>query len=247
MTQNAYKHPPITEAVIEIKFKHIPDKGKVDKFIKKLKGVYTNYQEEKVYSLDIDMTNAEQDQAKTKTTPQIIYRFSSEDMTQQLLLNNDSFVISQLAPYCGWKDFIKRFTRDWEIWKKQLGHNEIKQIGVRYINRLDVPVTDSMVEFSEYVNVYPIMPELLDPQLSHAIQAKIPIDELKCSLSLNSAVVKSPLLNHMSLVIDQDIAKAFETPQNDKEIYSYLNKVHVLKNKIFESCITDKARELFNK
>ena len=247
MTQKPYKQPPITEAVIEIRFKHIPDKTKVDKFIKKLKGVYANYREEKVYSLDIDMTNAEQNQARTQTTPQIIYRFSSEDMTQQLLLNNGSFVISQLAPYCGWKDFIKRFTRDWETWKKHLGFNEIQQIGVRYINRLDVPVTDSMVEFSEYVNVYPMMPKLLDPQLSHAIQAKIPIDELKCSLSLNSAVVKSPLLNHMSLVIDQDIAKAFEPPQNDKDIYSYLDKVHELKNKIFESCITDKARRLFNK
>jgi len=247
MIQNLYKQPPITEAVIEIRFAHPHEKSKIEKFIKKIKGTYADYQKSISYKLDIDISNIQQNEPKAKAIQQLVHRFSSEDMTQQLLLNESSFVVSQLAPYCGWNDFIGRFIRDWKVWKKCLGFNEIKQIGVRYINRLDIPVPEPTIDSSQYVNIYPEIPEILGPNSSYAIQATIPIDELKSVLALNSAVVASPLLDHMSLVIDQDIVKTVELPQNDESIYSFLNEVHTKKNSVFESCITDKARELFNK
>lgn len=246
MTKNIYNQPPITEAVIEIKFAKEYEKSKVVKYIKKVKGLYPGYQELTHYAVDINISTTEHDKTEAQATPQLIYKFSSEDMTQQLVLNGSSFMVAQLAPYCGWNEFFNRFVRDWKLWKKLLGFIEIEHIGVRYINRLDVPVSEGLVDFSEYVNVYPMMPKLLDPQLSYAIQAQIPIHELKSLLSINSAIVKSPLLDYMSLVFDQDIVKTFEPAQNDEEIYSYLNEVHVKKNEIFESSITDKARELFN-
>ena len=246
MTQNPYNQPPITEAVIQIKFIRTPEESKVDKFIKKLKEVYEDYQESTSYTLGIGIDTSEQDKPKTETTSELVHRFSSEDMTQQMILNKSSILVSQLAPYGGWDDFMDRFMRDWKLWKKYLGFNEIKQIGVRYLNRIDIPVTDATLEFSEYVNVYPTMPDILDPQLSYAIQAKVPINDLKSVLTFNSAVVESPLLNHMSLVIDQDIVKTFDVPQKDELIYDFLNDVRTKKNLIFESCITNKAREIFN-
>jgi len=246
MTQNSYKKPPITEAVIEISFTSPHDKSKIDKFIKKLNEIYADYQKSVNYDLKIDITNIQQNKPKAEAIPEIVHRLSSEDMTQQLLLNESSFVISQLAPYCGWNDFINRFIRDWKVWKKKLGFNEIKQIGVRYINRLDIPVSGPTIEPSQYVNIHPEIPEILGPNSSYAIQVKIPMNELKSILVLNSAVVKSPLLNNISLVIDQDIVKTVELPQSDESIYSYLNEVHTEKNRVFESCITDKSRELFN-
>lgn len=247
MTQNTYNQPPITESVIEIRFTHPHDKSKVDKFIKKHKGIYADYQELKEYKFDINISSiGEQNKPKAEAIPQLVHRLSSEDMTQQLLLNESSFVVSQLAPYCGWSAFINRFIRDWKVWKRYLGFNEINQIGVRYINRLDIPVSGPIVEFSQYVNIYPKIPRILGNNSSYAIQVKIPMDELKCMLALNTAVVESPLLNHMSLVIDQDIVRMVELPQNDEEIYSFLNEVHTKKNIVFESCITDKAREIFN-
>lgn len=245
MTQISYKHPPITEAVIEIGFTRPHNNLKIDKFIKKQKGNYADYQKLNQYKVDIDISS-QRDEAKTEATPHFVHRFSSEDMTRQLLLNESSFIVSQLAPYCGWTNFIDRFVNDWQFFKKHLGFNEIKHIGVRYINRLDIPVDGPTIAFSEYVNIGPMIPESLGPNSSYAIQVIIPMGELKSMLAINSAVVKSPLLNCMSLVVDQDIVKTDDVPQNDVSIFSYLNEVHEAKNSVFESCITDKARELFN-
>ncbi len=247
MPQNSYQHPPITEAVIQITFASPHNKSKLEKFIKKLKRTYADYQELISYKLDIDISNVRQEEAITNKIPELVHRLTSEDMTQQLLLNETSIVVSQLAPYCGWNNFIDRFSRDWKVWKQILGFNEIKQIGVRYINRLDVEITGPTIEFSDYVNLYPKFPESLGAHSYYAIQSKIPINELKSMLSLNSAVVASPLLGHVSLVIDQDIVRVVDLPQNDESILSFLNEIHTKKNSIFESCVTDKARELFNK
>lgn len=248
MPNDSYKHPPITEAVIQISFKRPHDKSKLDKFLKKIKNIYTDYNllESYKFGLGLRVSNIQTKKPEVEQTPEIVHRLSSKNMTLQLLLNESSFIVSQLSPYCGWNDFISRFVRDWELWKKSLGFNEIKMIGVRYINRLDIPVSGSEIEFEHYVNIYPEIPKFLGPQLTYAIQAKIPVNELKSMLALNSAVVESPLLNYMSLVIDQDIVKTVDLPQNDESIYNYLNDVHKYKNNVFESCITDKAREIFN-
>jgi len=246
MTQNLYKRPPITEAVIQIIFVQPHDSSKLEKFIKKIKASYTDHKVQTSYDLDIDITNIQNNEPKAKATPHIVHRLTVSDMTQQLLLDETSLVVSQLAPYCGWELFIARFTRDWKVWKKTFGFVEIKQIGVRYINRIDIPISGPIMDFSHYVNIYPEIPGVLGPKSSYAIQIKIPINELKCILMLKSAVVKSPLLNHMSLVVDQDIVRIDELPQKDESIYSLLDEIHNKKNEVFESCITDKSRELFN-
>ncbi len=247
MTPNSYTQPPIIEAVIEICFANPHDKSKIEKLIKKQKQNYVNYQKSINHKLKIDVSNTQKNEPIAKDIQNLVHRLSSEDITQQLLLYESTFVVTQLAPYCGWDAFINRFIRDWALWKKCMGFNEIKQIGVRYINRLDIPVSGPIIEFPQYVNIYPKIPEILPPNMSYAIHVKIPINELKSVLALNTAVVKSPLINHMSLVIDQDIVKTTELPQNDESIYSYLDEVHAKKNEVFESCITDKARELFNR
>jgi uncharacterized protein (TIGR04255 family) len=60
-------------------------------------------------------------------------------------------------------------------------------------------------------------------------------------------MVPSPILNHASFVIDQDIVKEINPPQSDESIYELLNEIRERKNKVFEDCIRDPARELFQK
>ncbi|MHB9102848.1 MAG: TIGR04255 family protein [Sulfuricella sp.] len=91
------------------------------------------------------------------------HRLSTEDMTQLLMLWPSSFNLSQLAPYPGWDNFFDRFVRDWSIWKRTIGFQKISRIGVRYINRIDIPVTGTITKYEEFLNIYPKLPESLDP------------------------------------------------------------------------------------
>jgi uncharacterized protein (TIGR04255 family) len=48
-------------------------------------------------------------------------------------------------------------------------------------------------------------------------------------------------------MLDIDIFMVSNTPQKDDDIYQLLNEIRVKKNETFEACITNRARELFQK
>ena len=128
-----------------------------------------------------------------------------------------------------------------------MGFQTLGRLGVRYINRIDIPVSGSVVEHETFLNVYPKLPDILGLVGAYAVQAVLRIEDIGCKLTLNSAVVPAPILDHASFIIDQDIAKEVDLPQSDNDIYELLNEIRVRKNNVFEACISDRARELFHR
>ncbi len=246
MSEQPYKQPPITEAVIEIRFATPND----DAVIAKASGDFKSHYPREDAATNVAVQLYLPTGPEIKTTAQTLEkkgrRRSSTDQTQLLLLWPDNFVVSQLAPYPGWDAFFERFRRDWEIWKRAIGYRKIGRIGVRYINRIDIPLSGPLLEHEQFLNVYAHLPESLGPVSSYAVQAQLPLQEIGCKLTLNSGIVPSPVLRHVSFVFDQDIANDETPPQNDGGIYNLLNEIRVEKNVVFETCVTDKARRLFN-
>lgn len=247
MVDTSYIRPPITEAVIEIRFTPPVESAQVEKNSAKFERFYPEQQVVSNVEFGLGIPASQQDPLTAQLHQDIGRRRSSSDLTQILVLWESKFVISQLAPYPGWDTFFQRFTRDWKQWKKAVGHRTITRIGVRYINRIDIPSTEPVVEHEAFLNVYPNMPHSLGPMSAYTIQAQYFIFEMKCNLTLNSAVVESPLLNHMSIIVDQDIARDAEPPQSEEDIYRLLHEIRDKKNRVFEDCITNRARELFRK
>ncbi|MGE0049358.1 MAG: TIGR04255 family protein [Acidithiobacillus sp.] len=237
----AYKRPPITEAVIGINFSTPISKKDLGATDKKLSAHYPQHQGVSNYSLAVALPS----QTTANVGREDGHRRSTADMTQLVVLWPSSFIVSQLAPYQGWEHFFERFARDWSALKRVTGFREISRVGVRYINRIDIPAKEPIVEHEKFLNIYPKIPDSLQPTSSYALQATVELKEIDCLLRLNSAPVPSPLLQYASFLIDQDISRQANAPQNDNEIYELLQKIHVVKNAVFEACITAKAREFF--
>lgn len=237
-----YSRPPIMEAVIGINFSSPVTKEAIDKFEKKFRTHYPTHQRVSNYNIALTLSS----QVSTNLNKQDGCRLSTEDMTQMAVLWPSSFTVSQLAPYEGWDKFYERFVRDWALLKKVIGFQKITRVGVRYINRIDIPTDKPIIEYDKYIKIYPHMPNILQPTSSYALQAAVQLNDIDCLLKINFAVVPSPLLEHASFVIDQDISKEVDPPQNDHDIYSLLGKIRAKKNVIFEACVSDLARELFN-
>jgi uncharacterized protein (TIGR04255 family) len=53
------------------------------------------------------------------------------------------------------------------------------------------------------------------------------------------------LLEHGSFLLDLDIAREGDPPQNDEGIYDLLHQIRVKKNEVFEACVTNSARDSF--
>ena len=175
------------------------------------------------------------------------HRRSTPDILEIALIWPSAFIVSQLAPYPGWDIFFARFARDWKVWKRASVFRRVIQIGVRYINRIDVPIKDEIIEESEFLNVYPRIPASFGHLNGYGVQTRLYRKDIDCNLSVNSSAVPSPLLGHGSFLLDIDIFMTNNPPQNDADIYELLNTIRGKKNETFEACITNRARELFQK
>ena len=243
-SQSAYNRAPITEAIIELKYSVPIDLAVIEKASGKFSDEYPHSQNIQTVDVQVSQEGNKTPSAAVHRRP-MGYRRASDDMTELLILTDSSFVSSQLAPYPGWDAYYARFARDWKVWKRLAGFREINRIGVRYVNRIDIPISGPIVEFENYLNIYAKIPDMLGPVGGYAVQSVLDLIDLGCRLRLNSAVVPSPILNHMSILFDQDIAKDVDPPQSDDDIADLLSKIRLKKNEVFEACITDRARELF--
>jgi len=241
-----YKRPPITEAVVGITFAEPLDSGKLGKADRKFDKIYPQHTEVQNVDVKIQVDEAGRANAHDSTVANG-YRRSSVDADELLLLWPSEFVVSQLAPYPGWEAFFGRFERDWRTWKQVAGYREITRIGLRFINRIDIPSIDDKVEHEKYLNIYARLPNLIGSVNGYSTQIATEIEGIKCLLRVNSGTVHTPLLEHGSFLLDIDFGRMIDVPQRDEEIFALLNEIRVKKNEVFEACITERARKLFQK
>jgi len=239
-----YKRPPITEAVIAVQFAAPVPADDLRKVSRRFKARYPGEQE--VKTLGVHVVNPPGGRSPVTNVQETVgHRRASDDATEIVLFMPDTLIVSQLAPYPGWTSFFTRFVRDWKLWKREISFLRINRLGVRYINRIDLPITKDYVEQEEYLNIYIQLPEVLGPTTSYAAQAVLNMRDINSQLIINTAIVPSPLLNHASFLVDIDISRTQDVPQRDEDLFELLVKFRDMKNMVFEACITDRARELF--
>lgn len=239
-----YSAPPITEAVIEIKFSQPLDAGKLSKINASLSKVYRQGQPVKSLILDVELNEGE---VRTRPSGADVhgYRLEGADPAELLILWPQSIVLSQLAPYPGWDALIARFKTAWKVMRRVSGYREIIRVGVRYINRIDIPFEDGKAEYEKHLNIYPKLPESMESVDMYTVQTLLSLPDIDCSLRINSGRMPSPLINHASFVLDIDIAKENNLPMKEDALFALLDTVRGKKNRIFEDCVSDLARDRF--
>jgi len=237
-----YNRPPIVEASLDFRFAREVERRLIEKAGKRFQQYYSNPNAEERVNVNIE---ARSDSRIKKQWHGL--RFSSNDQTDTALLRVRNFVCSRLAPYPGWEAFERRARRDWEAFRRDVGFVEVSRIGLRYFNRIDVKINDSTTfEIKDYLNVYPQMPDVgMPPMTGYALQITRPVGTDDLSLILNSATVASPLIGFVSVALDIDIYRDVKLPQREDSQWELINEMHEWKNSIFEACVTNNARAIF--
>jgi uncharacterized protein (TIGR04255 family) len=236
----AYKRPPITEAVIELRFAQPFSEDIVTRAAKALHPEYFYRDPEKGRNIRIDPESG-------KTESEISWsgeRLSSADRTDIAIFRTSAFVTSRLAPYLGWEQFRERSQHAWAVWQKVAGPIELARIGVRYVNRIDIPC-DEVIRLEDYLKLYPQTPDDA-PVTTYAMQVTRPIGADDCNVTINSASVVSPLIGFNSFLLDLDVSREINLPRRDDALWELLERFRHHKNSIFESCITERTRVIFD-
>lgn len=237
----SYPHPPITEAVIEVRVEGLIDEIKRKKAAKKLSKLYPNERLQVNKGISIDLVHG---LASVEDVGTVITR-SNNDQNEMLVLGPNSVAVSQLAVYRGWDVFFERFQRDWAAWKSVVGHRKVIQIGLRYINRIDVPMVDNLARHEDYLTLQIQLPSKYTDTIGYALMAKLPLKDIQCIATINSGAVESPIPSHAGFLLDIDIVRPVDVPQKDADIEKLLGEMRHAKNELFQSLITEAARDRF--
>lgn len=245
MTNLQYKRPPITEAIIEIRLKEALSELVVKKIHDRLQKKYVSSEEISVIGIRLNPVKQELEKMPAEFSG---FKLTSNDQADVLLVKPNAMACSRLAPYNGWENFEERARANWEEWRKAKKRLQLDRIGVRYINRIDIPLKDEeAINIENYLNIFPKYPEpsLLKSFSQYAMHVRGPFYIEDFILTINTNVVKSPLIDHLSIVLDLDLSPDGDLPQRNDQVWKMINKMREYKNNAFEMCVTDKARELF--
>jgi len=239
-----YPRAPITEGVIHLTVEGKATPAELEKLVKRFAKDYPQQETLAALSVGINTTGGV---TTVQQQPQG-YRVKSTDQADILLVLPDGIAASRLAPYPGWEQLQERSRAAWAEWRDSVAHKIIKRIGVRYINRIDIPIRQSeILDIEEYLRIVPRVPEFSKRPLSGFwAQVTKPTDIPHWSVSVTSNIVSpAPLINHVSVALDIDVFRIEQIPGRDADLWECVDAARSLKNTIFESCITDEARRLF--
>ena len=173
------------------------------------------------------------------------FRLSSDDKPHIAQFNKDGFSFSRLHPYINWEQFINEAFRLWKFYLKLSRPSEIQRIGVRFINRIMLPIED--LNLDDYYQVSPKAPEGLDLDFAkflHHDTLVVPGDTYAINIIKTVQPHKNPEIKKVGLIVDIDVFTFQPITLRNSIIEKRMNEMRWLKNKAFFGTITPKALEM---
>jgi len=235
-----YDHAPIVEAIIEIQCQ-VPTAANLADLLKFHAGVSVDYPgKQEQHEVEISVSGPAN--AANTAGRQVGYRFISQDQKQVVMVSLRSFAFSRLAPYDRWESMCAEARRLWEIYRSTLRPIKITRIGVRYINRIDVPTQGTGINLDDYFETAPRIASSLPQNLtSFFMRLQIPIEGAMLLISETTALPPGP--NIISTLLDIDVFAQGDNLNGDG-VWQDIERLRNEKNRAFEACITNKVRDL---
>ena len=173
-------------------------------------------------------------------------RFQSSDKTHIAQFNRDGFVFSRLQPYESWEQLYDEGMRLWHVYVDLAQPVEIHRIGLRYINRIQLP-TDEL-RFEDYLQPAPEPPKALDLPFNgflHQDTLAVPDHPYAINVLRTIQPPSAPGTQGLGLILDIDAFTTQGFELSEAVLRQRLLEMRWLKNKVFFGSVTEIALKLF--
>lgn len=174
-------------------------------------------------------------------------RFQSTDKKYIAQFNRDRFVFSRLEPYESWNRLYQECMRLWHVYVELTQLIEIHRIGLRYINRIQLPPDE--LRFEDYLEVAPQAPKGLDlPFHSFLYQDTLAVPGYAYAINVAKTIQPpaAPGIQGLGLILDVDVYTTQGVELDEAFLEQRLLEMRWLKNKVFFGSVTPNARKLFH-
>lgn len=238
-----YLKSPIREAVFDIQVEKLSVNNVNDLkiFSSHVKDEFAKSKKRHNFSSTIHLDNEEPLTITEKTESG--YIFSNENNTRQLQVTLQGFTLNIQPPYESWDIHFAQFFKYWKIYRELFSPKIINRVASRYINQIKIPNIKSI---SEYIINMPSIPQCLPQDFSaFFMQTQVPVPEKIKTVTITQTVQKDILENGTFFILDIDVYQDKGLSNMDEKIENIFNEIRVLKNSVFENCITQMAKDTF--
>ena len=239
---------PIVEAVIDIRAMPAdrPDEKALRSF---LEGKFVGYEfldSQREFQFRAEFSHNAPPNQETRDLGWKGLRFRSDDKKYIAQFNRDGFALSRLEPYESWEKLSREATRLWNDYAEFLKPQQIDRVGLRYINRIQLPLDE--LNFESYLQVSASTPIELDFPVSgfmHQDTVIVPNNPYTINII---KTIQPPNLSEgtgLGLIFDIDVATMQSFESDDAKLKEHLSKMRWLKNKVFFGSVTPKSLEMF--
>lgn len=239
-----FKNPPIIEAVLAFTVAPLPEL-----LLPKLQGSKTEMKElgysksEPVIQHQFQVKFERGVSSVGNLDSPIGVKFISDDSLHAVQFNRTGFIFSRLGRYDCWEQLIDEGRRLWDVYERMAGETKVVTVGVRFINKLFIPVTAPP---EEYVRARPEIPERVAPSIRELFMRIVSSIENPPGRFIHNQALLPPERDGFSTVLfDND----FQFPVEGKsqaEIWEMLESVREIKDEYFVELTTDKMRATFD-
>jgi uncharacterized protein (TIGR04255 family) len=159
--------------------------------------------------------------------------------------NRDGFIFSRLPPYENWNKFSSEALRLWQIYSELARPLEGRRLGLRYINRLMIPVQGKTV-LEDYLRTPPCRPYGLPVEFAsfmHNDFFKVPDHPYGARILQMIEPSPNPGASEVGLILDIDAFTVYPFDVDKVDLPNILANLRWLKNKIFFGIIAEQRLE----
>lgn len=236
-------NPPIREAIIEVK-SELCDFAKVTAFRDRIADRFPIAKPFRLASLAFQLPDERAHTSVERSTPQQVgWRCEAADGSEAVLVRTDGFSLARLVDYPGWEGFSDRFFDLWDEYRSIVAPSEIHGLGLRYINDIRLPISESF-SFDDYLTSTPRTPAGL-PQafVDFLVQMTIPSGADGTTVNVTQATDSNARSSStLPVIIDIDVCSERIYPADGslrQRLQSALADMREVKNRVFFGLITD--------
>lgn len=248
-SRRKYKNPPIVEATCELLFAPVDDwnLAYTGLFLEKIKDRYAGKpREQRLLQLDTKrLTGSPVTEPAASVREITKVQFPTLDGKEMVAVGPGMLSVHVLKPYTGWEAYRPQIEEAVEIYRAIAKPTGIRRIGIRYINRIDLP--DEKSDPRDYFAAPPSTLEKIDCALNaFVVRHEYVYPDSPIKLVVNMAKVETQE-GRVAYVLDLDQLQ--EWPSEPLPIHRGMAVIDELRRRereAFEALITPRAQELFD-
>ena len=243
-----FAHAPIVEAVLDVRCDMPPafDLAGLESAARDVfRAKYPKFQKQLIQEHRVEQKGDEPPKFSEKRGIQAL-QFLTEDQRQLVQVRAQGFSFNRLAPYSSLDDYLPEIEQTWRSFVELTAPVQIRQIRLRYINRLPLPTVDGRVEFTEYLRISPRLPDEDKLHFVGFLNQHAAVD-IETGNQVNIVMTMQPGgKGVVPLIFDiEAICISDADPSDWQGIRSKIASLRSLKNHVFQNTLTEKCLNLF--